>query len=526
MKSKPQKLRFLFIPALCLIYTLFVILICQRAYLLDSDKAIHLLQAQDILHGNVLLNDWVLSGVTFFTTDLIFYEIAYLIFGVSNQAVILAGALMIAGCGCFMAWLACRHCGKSRLQKLVLAAILICLPNVPALIYLRVHAGMICFSVLCYILVDNIIRASADPCGQKGKKQGAKAALLFALMSLSTFSDMLTAVICVLPLIVFCLGRLSFSSAKNDRTYLYLLFAAAASLIAAVLIDKAFFLLSSADKNAYIGQRSFTSVEQWGARTAALLNELMNLFGAGFTERPLGSLMALIKLCRFFLLLLGLVQWVRTIINFLRGKETDTLCTLTALGVAFCCAAYIFTDMAATRYISSVPGALMVLLIREYDDLFSFTAFKRPVILLALVSFCVLTLGSRVYTYATLEKDPQHFEQLADFLTEHGLEHGYALFWDAAVTTVSSGEKTVVAHVNSTPDKIVNSYWFMKRDWYRQDANFIVANEKPDDSTPVGHRSLREQAIRQFGPPEKEYELEEFRILVYDHPLTIIGGSR
>lgn len=60
----------------------------------NSDTACMLLEAKDILHGNFFLADWQLTGITFITTDMPYFLIGTLIFGVDERAAFLAITLM------------------------------------------------------------------------------------------------------------------------------------------------------------------------------------------------------------------------------------------------------------------------------------------------------------------------------------------------------------------------------------------------------------------------------------------------
>ena len=61
---------------------------------LDSDFANIVLEASDFLSGNVFLSGWIQTGISFLTTDFIYFVIGVLIRGVSAEAYILACTLM------------------------------------------------------------------------------------------------------------------------------------------------------------------------------------------------------------------------------------------------------------------------------------------------------------------------------------------------------------------------------------------------------------------------------------------------
>ena len=63
---------------------------------INSDGACMLLEAKDVLSGNILLSDWHLTGVSFITTDLPWFVVSVAVFGMSLRPYHLACFLMYA----------------------------------------------------------------------------------------------------------------------------------------------------------------------------------------------------------------------------------------------------------------------------------------------------------------------------------------------------------------------------------------------------------------------------------------------
>ena len=49
---------------------------------MDSDYSNLILEASDILHGNFFMNGWTQTGISFFTTDMLYYLIAVAFIGI------------------------------------------------------------------------------------------------------------------------------------------------------------------------------------------------------------------------------------------------------------------------------------------------------------------------------------------------------------------------------------------------------------------------------------------------------------
>jgi hypothetical protein len=65
----------------------------SRSYGVNSDAAAQALQAWDMLHGNVLLNGWSLSDVSFYTTELPEYLLVEAVHGLGPDVVHICAAL-------------------------------------------------------------------------------------------------------------------------------------------------------------------------------------------------------------------------------------------------------------------------------------------------------------------------------------------------------------------------------------------------------------------------------------------------
>ncbi len=106
MKTR-KILKTLGIIAAILAYAFSLMLIIRRYVEMDSDYANLVLEANDILSGNVLLSGWIQTGISFITTDLPFFVLGALFCGISAKTYYIAAGSMITAavlCG----WLACQ----------------------------------------------------------------------------------------------------------------------------------------------------------------------------------------------------------------------------------------------------------------------------------------------------------------------------------------------------------------------------------------------------------------------------------
>ena len=478
---------------------------------IDADKANHLLQADDIIHGNFFLKGWILSGVTFLFSDLPFYELGALLFGVSLKAVYFAGAAMVAvlmiavfGAGIFKNT-------KKLWVKILLGALAIGIPGPNYQLLGRVHAGGFALAVLSMMLAYSILESKDD-------FPVKRMILLTILLALASFSDLLVVVCAVLPILILCLSEIG-TGRKNIRSELRPLVTAGVCLLAIVLsvvIDKLYFIIGAADKNAYIGTTVFTPVSEWGARFTALLHDAFALYDAEFVGRPVLSLSTILRLGRAAFQLLGCFVWLRVLFCFFTGRKTDRLSAAISLSILLTGLAYICTTLCLPRYVAFIPYLMAALVMRSFDDLFDFTVFKRPIVLLIVFACAFSAFASNVYTYIYNYTDKPESVRMTEYLEENDLHSGYASFWNASIPTVVSEGDVRVRHVLRDDDgKIMKYRWFCKDEWYDATGNFIIT--RADD--PFG--ITKESVVNVFGEPEKILPFAAYEILVYDHPIPV-----
>ena len=188
----------LHIGAICLIaivYCAFVISrICQLP--INADASCMILEADDILSGNLLLSNWSLTGVTFLTTDLPYYIIGTAIAGVSIHAYRIAVSLMfLIMMGC--AILLCLYGAKKKWLSFAVYSGLGLVPTFYALSNAFVHTAV--FS-LFFLSVLFVLKFEQKP------SKGNLIALGLILM-LAVCGDGLAFVLMTLPLLFLCVLR-------------------------------------------------------------------------------------------------------------------------------------------------------------------------------------------------------------------------------------------------------------------------------------------------------------------------------
>ena len=261
-----------------LIYIAVIIFVC-RYIEWDADKANHLLQAKDIVSGNLFLRGWTLTGVSFITTDLVFYSIGYIFFGLSNKAIYTSTGLMISFL--ILSGLFVSLHGKQTLIKsrLALYTLLGAIPGAFFMFNSRVHDGAYIYTLFSLMIAADLLSEKAID----NKKKKILYITMFCLIAMGSFGDILTAIYAVLPILLFIFFRLITSSGNEHvRKSGFVSLLSVGAVFLALLLDKLYFFIGKANKNSYLSQRKFKSSEEWGKGIVSFFNGILQLSDSDF----------------------------------------------------------------------------------------------------------------------------------------------------------------------------------------------------------------------------------------------------
>src|SRR6516165_442359 len=123
-----------------------------------SDGAANALQAQDMLHGNLLLHNWWVSDVSFYTTELPQYMLIEAVLGLGPSVVHVAAAMTYTLLVVLAALLAKGHAqGTAGLARALLAAGIMLAPQLAAtqIVLLQPeHAGTSVPILVAWLVID------------------------------------------------------------------------------------------------------------------------------------------------------------------------------------------------------------------------------------------------------------------------------------------------------------------------------------------------------------------------------------
>ena len=501
-----KNLRFAYVLAVPI---LILFVIYQMTFIpIDSDYSNLVLEANDILKGNYFLSDWNLTGISFITTDLLYFITGSLFGSVSELSYYIATGLMISF-EIILAILLCRHEHGTSFDGIFV--FLFCgVPCHFAMMSLRAHTGAMCcvFLAILFLHKDN-----------KRPNVYNKIVATVAL-SLGCAGDAITLITGVLPLILYYVITL-LTSKETEKGKMILwryIFICASAAFLGVLAEKVFFFVGGANKNAFLSSRTFEPLEDWGDKFLLYIRSISLLGDASFWGERLLSLKTISFFINTIYLLLGFTLVFRSVLRLVFGGENDFISSVLSIGFLFLSIIYVITDISkdvnSSRYLATYIAVFAVLIVRNRDWLFAKVVNYKKTILALTFGCALISFGFRTVGIFTQNKNETTQMRLAAFLEEKDLHSGYASFWNSSSVTVLSDDSVKVRSI------IYNGFffdfhnWFSKDSWYKEPAYFVVCEE--NDLFGVSPDNVKEL----FGNPDDILNCEEYIILVYDSDIS------
>jgi hypothetical protein len=504
----------------------------------NADGASAILQAQAMLHGNLLLKGWWIADVSFYTTELPEYMIVTALRGLGPDVVHISGALTYTLMVLLAAMLARgRAKGREGLVRALVAGAIMLAPSVlgGTEVFLENpdHAGTAVPILALFLLLD---RASPEDTGGAYTRWWVPAVTCVVLAAVQ-IGDQLGLVAATAPIAGVAAVRLAMLALRRRplREYWY---DAALLAAAAVSYELANVSLRAIRKfGGYYQQplpkQLIAPMSEVRGNLHVMLQSIQLLFGASYQGRhPQLNLSAELHWVGLGLAAAGLAVAVVTFF-FIRADRVSqivaaaTICTLIAgvFGTLIQSLAYAH-EVAILLPLGAVLAGRMLppLLPARWWDTSSERRSSRPATVVFSVLGLWLAAGLAALCFAASWAPlgpPQ--QQLATWLASHHYTEGLAEYWQANSTTVVTGGQVLVVPV--TPQSIDARHWESSSAWYdpaRSRANFVIAASDP--SVPPGGLSIP-TVRKRFGNPAREYTVGSYVVMVYDYNLlTKIGG--
>jgi hypothetical protein len=495
----------------------------SRVASFNSDGASQVLQAQDMLHGNLLLRGWWTGDVSFYTTELPEYMLVDLVRGLRPDVVHICGALTYTLTVLLAALLARgRATGLAGAVRALLAVGIMLAPSIasgtPVLLENPDHFGTAVPILVVLLILDRAPERWYAPVTVCGLLAWAQVADDLAMVAVAVP----VAAVAVVRLVLLAIRLHPLREFRYDTA---LGIAAAVSILLAAGTDKAIRALGGFGLLP-LPQQLFVSGSQLPGHIRALGETLLLLFGAnsqGDQGLPFIAQFHLIGLALAGLALLAAIIWYFTRVD----RVTQIV---VAAAVATMAAAILTIELASVGQAHEVAvllpfgavlaGRVLPGLLPDPDKVRAARRALLPAggawLAVGLAALCYAGTGAPV----SAENLP-----LAGWLTAHGYTEGLAAYWEASSTTVDSGGKTLVAPVTNLGTAVYA--WEADAAWYdprTRRANFVVAMENP--SGPLGGIAVS-AGQEFFGRPAHTYRVDGYVIMVYRYNLlTRLTGAR
>jgi hypothetical protein len=498
---------------------------------LSSDGSSNVLQAWDMLHGNLLLQNWWVSDVSFYTTELPQYMLIEALAGLGPWVVHAAAAMTYTLLVLLAALLAGGatpqappdHGGAARPPippraawwgRALLAGGLMLSPQLsatPVLLLSPDHTGTAVPLLVIWLLIDRVRPRWWVP------------VLVCLLFTVTMVADSIILLTGIVPLVFVGAGRAFAGLIRRGerRTAIwYELSLAGAAAVAGVAGSFGPRVMAALGGYRQSPVVSFTDLGQLQHGSWAALRGFLELFGANvFHVSFLGARPALeVVFVAVHLAGAVLAIWALGVGLARIFRPGELIVPVFAVAIVANLGAYMISmraqDLLGAREIAAVLPLGAVLAGRVLGD-------RMAVWIRAAKGWFVPVLSVLAAGYlaalgfgAAQPSVPPRSQPLASWLAAHGLTRGLASYWQANSTTVaSSGRVVVSAVVPDASEHLVPYLWesdLASYDPARHYANFVVTDG------PGAWPAMQLSAVLTFGRPARSYQADGYTIMVWN----------
>jgi hypothetical protein len=477
----------------------------SQAVGLSSDGSGNVLQAWDMLHGNLLLSGWWVSDVSFYTTELPQYVLIEALTGLGPWVVHAAAAMTYTLLVLLAAVLARGEArGAADWARALLAAGLMVSPQLSATSIVLLspdHTGTAVPVLVIWLLID------------RSRPRWYVPVLVFVLFTLTMAGDSIVLLTGIAPLVLVGVGRALGGLIRRGIRYvpawyeLSLAVAAAAAGLAGSYGPRLMTALGGYQQSPVSAD---TDLGQLQHGSWVTLQGFLELFGANIvnpafydTRNTAEVVFVSLHLAGALVVACGLGVGVVRIF-----RPGPLIVPVLAVGIVANVA-----EMAAVLPLGAALAGRVL-----GDRLAAWTRAARYWLTPVLVVLGAGYLAALGFGAAQPAR-PGPNEPLAAWLTAHGLTGGLATYWQANSTNVDSHGRIILsAVVQDVRDRLVPYLWETDEASYdpaRRYANFVVADG------PSALPGMKLSAELTFGRPAQIYQADGYTILVWDKNLLL-----
>jgi hypothetical protein len=492
----------------------------------DADGASNVLQAWDMLHGNVLLRGWWLSDVSFYTTELPEYMLVELARGLNPGVINAAGAATYTLLVALAAVLAKgRATGTAGLLRALIAAGIMLAPgpgfSAATLLSSPDHTGTQVPLLLIWLAIDRLGDRNNRGDPSPRPPLGHLPWLVGTLLTWVEVADQMAIFVGALPVIVVSAIRI-YRRRESWRADAGLLAGAAASVVLA-MTGTLLIRLAGGFVVAPVST-DFAAAAQIPHHLWLTFESVLTLFGADFIGLRSWPAVAVAVL---HLTGVILVAWACCLAGRRLLVADGRLVPMLFAGIAINLAAYVLStqasDLGSTHELAAVLPFGAVLAGRLIPDRFIPRRPATGVLLSALLAVLAGYAGALAYNAAGPPRPPTT-QSVAAWLTVNHLTSGIGDYWTANVTTVATSGRVEVRPVNLACGRFSPDAWESRQSWYSppSTATFLLLAL----TSAAGADGTSADATAQFGPAQRTARIGAYEVLVWNHDLlpALTGG--
>lgn len=515
-QSKAKIIRYVAIAILGLGFTAFYAQFIYHlafATWIDTDYANLVLEANDIVNGNVFLAGWNQTGVSFLLTDIIYFVVGVMVCGLSKSAYIVAISLMFL-CTLISTFFLTEY--KSFKNCLLFFALTL-FPTVQVFELLRAHTGGFVLTYLIFIIIDRAQKKEII------KKTWVVLMVLFVAMI--AMSDAASLLFGAFSIAIICLFKLVFDSKASKKFYGKLLVIMLGGTVLGTVMDKLYYIVGGANKNSFLGSQSIIQINSLVDKLYTYFDAVFVLGHANVFYSNIFTLKTIVNALYFPVVLIGFYLTFKNISLFIKHKNEDLISVAISIGFVLVSLSFIFTtvgvDIYSSRYFATLPFFFAVLICRYVakNNLMDKNVYTSKIKLKYVVlAFSVVALaGSYIVCSKNLKKEfISEQEGITGILAENNLTNGYGSYWDASVPSLTSEGKVNVRQITIDGDTAKPLIWFCKDDWYKQEAQFVIMH----DPEAAGYGVTEENVLKAFGKPSRVIKYDAYLIYIYSTDIS------
>ena len=473
-----------------------------------SDGASNVLQAWDLLHGNVLLRGWTMSDVSFYTTEIPQYMLVVLARGVNADVVHIAAAMSYTLLVLGAALLARGHAaGREGAIRMLVAAGIMLAPSLGTgtvtLLSNPDHTGTAVPMLVIWLILDR------DP---QSRPHWWVPAAVTVLLAWVQVGDPLVLYEGVVPLVLVCLIRMIRRRGSLQDNWYELSLAGGAI----VSVGVAWLALRLIHQLGGFVVRpptvAFAHLAHLPANVWVAMQSVLLLFGADFSGQQRA---AHIGIAVVHLAGVALAAWAfgRALRRFSTQDLVVQVLTVTLIVLL---AAYVVRgnpNVAGSSH--EIAGVLPIGAVLAGRLLAGPLLRSRLIPVLALVGVCYA--GTLVHNVVQQPVYDANW-QIAAWLQANHLRYGLGDYWNANAITLDSGNRVQVRNVSRVGDTLMDRPWESESSWYdpaQHDATFLVTPGPASVCSPGTPAGWQAVAWDMFGPPSETYQVDGFFVLVW-----------